>query len=117
MRFFDRYFLLCQERGLQFSSQEMANRLGVTRAAISSWKVKGTLPSAEVIVRIANTLDTSCDYLLGRTDEKDPEKMVIHNKPYVMEMFEKLDTADKIRVEGYIEGVLSGSKYKKGRSV
>lgn len=43
----------------------------LSKNTLSSMRSGGFLPRAETIVRIADYLDCSIDYLLGRTDKPD----------------------------------------------
>src|SRR5271157_1361581 len=53
------------------SQTDLANAVGISYAQIGRYETKDTQPPAEVIKRIADTLDTTVDYLIsGDTDEK-----------------------------------------------
>lgn len=71
--FWDRFYDLCIERGTK--PNPLAHDIGVSSGAVSKWKIEGTLPSGEVLKRIADYLDCSVDYLLGRTDNPEAHKM------------------------------------------
>ena len=68
MTFYERYEALCRVRGIDPCSQSTAEKLGTTRSNVSYWK-KGTKPNVEIVRNAANLLQTSADYLLGRTDD------------------------------------------------
>lgn len=44
---------------------ELAERVGVTMSAISSYEVSGRLPSYDVLVKIARVFNVTTDFLLG----------------------------------------------------
>ncbi len=69
MSFYNRYVKICKEKGVLPSSQKTAETIGVTRATISFWGRKNTIPSGETVASIADMLHVSADYLLGRTDD------------------------------------------------
>ena len=69
MSFYNRYVKICKEKGVLPSSQKTAGTIGVTRATISFWGRKNTVPSGETVASIADMLHVSTDYLLGRTDD------------------------------------------------
>ena len=69
MSFYNRYVRVCREKGVLPSSQKTAETIGVTRATISFWGRKNTVPSGETVASIADMLHVSTDYLLGRTDD------------------------------------------------
>lgn len=51
---------------LNLSQNEFAERLFVTRQAVSRWENGGTVPNTDTLKLIAKTFDVSADYLLGR---------------------------------------------------
>lgn len=55
---------------------DLADRIGVTKWAVTSYEQAKTLPSVESLVRICETLDVSADYLLGISDNM-PQKLSI----------------------------------------
>lgn len=52
-----------------FSQEQLAEKLGVSRQAISKWEM-GTLPDIENIVRISQYFDCSLDYLLNNENDE-----------------------------------------------
>ena len=54
-----------QENGL--TQQQVADAISVHKQAYQRYEY-GRLPSADVIIRIADAFNVSTDYLLGRTD-------------------------------------------------
>jgi transcriptional regulator with XRE-family HTH domain len=48
----------------------MAVRIGLSESAPTYWK-RGSLPSSDAIAKLADELECSADYLLGRTDKPD----------------------------------------------
>lgn len=56
---------LAEARKKQNLTQEqLAERLGVTRQAVSRWESDAAYPETDKIVRMARLLNVSCDYLL-----------------------------------------------------
>ena len=66
--------LLQQIARRNLSNAELARAINVSIAYIGQMckPERGKLPSADVLVQLAATLYTSCDYLLGRTDDPSP---------------------------------------------
>ncbi|SCA92124.1 Putative HTH-type transcriptional regulator Xre [Pseudolactococcus piscium] len=48
---------------------DLANRIGVSKWAITSYEQARTFPSVETLIKICDVLDTSSDYLLGISDK------------------------------------------------
>jgi len=44
--------------------------LGVSQETISGYEIDKAVPPADMLIKLADCLDTSIDYLLGRTDIK-----------------------------------------------
>ncbi len=63
---------LAEARKKQNLTQEqLAEQLGVTRQAVSRWESDAAYPETDKIVRMAQILEVSCDYLLqDGVDEK-----------------------------------------------
>ncbi len=63
-------------RGL--SQESLADKLGVSRQAVSKWETGDAQPDYQKLVALADVLDVSMDYLCCRTD--DVEKAEKNNK-------------------------------------
>ena len=50
------------------SQTQVSNSVGIMQQAYGRYELDKNIPSAEVIIRIANAFDVSTDYLLGRSD-------------------------------------------------
>ena len=69
------------EKGL--SQKEVAKRINLTQQTYSDYETGRTNPDIETLIEIANILETSVDYILGRSDdfgnitikEKSPSKI------------------------------------------
>ena len=73
---------LAEARKKQNLTQEqLAERLGVTRQAVSRWESGAAYPETDKIVRMARLLNVSCDYLLrddiGLGDTEDPVTQLV----------------------------------------
>lgn len=64
--FWDRFYEMCVLRGTK--PNPVAKEIGISSGVITRWKTLGSLPNGETLIKIANYLDCSVDYLLGRTD-------------------------------------------------
>ena len=77
MNFYERLRGICKENGTSVTS--MLSRLGISTGSTGNWK-KGQLPKGDILIKIADYLNTSIDYiLLGeyRSDiSKDEKKLV-----------------------------------------
>lgn len=64
--FWNRFYDLCVKRGTK--PNPVAKEIGISSGTLTKWKSAGTLPNGETLIKIADYLDCSVDYLLGRTD-------------------------------------------------
>ena len=77
-QFGERLALLIKEKGL--SQRELAQKAGVTEAAMSLY-VKGTrIPRASVLARVAEALNTTSDYLMNGTASNNREELDLAKK-------------------------------------
>lgn len=65
MSFWERLFNMCTDKGCKPNT--VAKSIGLSTATATKWK-NGAIPNGEALVKIADYLDCSVDYLLGRTD-------------------------------------------------
>lgn len=69
--FAERLKTLRKERGL--TQEQLAEKIRVERSSVGKYEGKGkTIPSDDVKQRIAEFFDVSVDYLLGRTEIRNP---------------------------------------------
>lgn len=61
--FYDRFELLCKEKGV--SPTSVARENGITQQSVSLWKKRGSTPKAETIQKLADYFGVPVDYLLG----------------------------------------------------
>ncbi|MCM1508260.1 MAG: helix-turn-helix domain-containing protein [Ruminococcus flavefaciens] len=66
--FWDNFYYACLQKGTK--PNPLAKELQIASGSMTSWK-NGKLPNGETLLKIANYLDVSVDYLLGRTDLVD----------------------------------------------
>ena len=52
------------------TQEELANKLGVTKSVVSYYELSKRAPSAEMLLKIANSFYVTTDYLLGLDDAK-----------------------------------------------
>ena len=52
-------------RGL--SQVELAKKLSVTKQTVSNWENDNILPSIDMLTKLADYFNVSCDFILGRT--------------------------------------------------
>lgn len=68
-----RIFGIMEDKRLKQS--DLADYIGISNSSVSDWKNKGSIPSADKIVKISEFLNVSIDYLLGKTNIPDETEM------------------------------------------
>lgn len=63
-------------KDMGITQQQMADKLNITKGAVSGYEIGRREPSNDILIKIANILGTSTDYLLGETNivEKKQKK-------------------------------------------
>ena len=72
MTFGEKLLFLRRQSGL--SQEQIAEKLNVSRQAVSRWEA-GAIPDMENVVKISSFFDCSLDYLMNDAIEKLPEKV------------------------------------------
>jgi transcriptional regulator with XRE-family HTH domain len=77
----------------RLTQEELREALGEKHSNVRNWETRGVLPDAEKLVRLAQVLDTSTDYLLGLVDEPAVANGASPPKPLSPEALEALGEA------------------------
>lgn len=64
--------------------QDLANAVGITTSAISTWKKRNSVPLADTAIKIADYLNVSAKYLLTGVNE------TLHEDPEINECIQKI---------------------------
>jgi transcriptional regulator with XRE-family HTH domain len=105
-----------------FNQQKLADRIGVTRSAVSKFEApqNDALPSADVLSGIARTLRVSIDYLLGISDFPQivEEGVPVYNVPplpgWLNDSLSSLAALQPAWIEA-VRGLLRGAEMDLGR--
>ena len=83
--------------------------LGVSQETISGYEIGKATPPADMLIKLADVLDTSVDYILGRTDNRYFNKLnksdLSEQELEVLLNFRKLPWNKKERVMGFLIGL------------
>ena len=72
LNFYDRYINLCAS--VNKSPSKVAEEIGLSRPAVSSWKTGKAKPSDVTLLKIAEYFNVSINYLLGESEEPEEIK-------------------------------------------
>lgn len=81
MKLSEKIVQLRKEQGL--SQEELAERLGLSRQAVSRWESGTALPDAGNLLQLSRLFDVTADYLLDE-ERESPEALTVANaaKPH-----------------------------------
>ncbi len=82
----------------------------VSQETISAYESGKSFPSVETLIKMADFLGTSTDYLLGRINDDMPLLSIKKNgfdvtDLMLLDLFEKLSKDKKNKVLGYLDGL------------
>lgn len=73
--FVDRIDELLKNKGL--NRNDLNNAIKLQKNTIAQWKIRETIPSADIAVKIAQFLNTSVEYLVTGEEKKDNSKIIL----------------------------------------
>lgn len=95
--------------GKNMTQVRLGIELGVSQETISGYEIDKAVPPADILVKLANCLDTSVDYLLGRTDVKNYNPLSKSDlndaELELLSAFRKLSDLKKERAIGLVIGL------------
>lgn len=106
MTFGERITMLRKQ--LKLSQDDLAKKIGTSAPIIGRYEREEIKPSIDVASKIADSLDVSLDYLLGKSD-----KMVLDKKNVKrLEEIDQLPSEDKIHILYTIDNLIRAAKFK-----
>lgn len=88
----------------------LAIELGVSQETISGYENGKATPPADMLIKIADILDTSVDYLLERTQDKQFNKLtksdLTEQELELISNFRKMNQNKKERLIGFMLGLI-----------
>ena len=117
MTFSDKLYTLRTQNG--YSQESLAEKLGVSRQAISKWELGTAMPDTEKVIAISATFDVSIDSLLkdnisiNENESLDWVVIMVLGSAQDMDVISKelldivkdgvIDDAEKVRMDGIID--------------
>lgn len=71
--------LVALRKKLNLTQNELADKLNISRGALSLYELGNRRPDYETLIKLADFFNTSVEYLLGNTDDPRPLKEIIEN--------------------------------------
>lgn len=110
--FLERILALCKDQNI--SKNKLLIDLNLNKSAFVNWGNRGNIPSGDVVSRIADYFHVSTDYLLGRTDNKNPpEASGGPLRATLLNNFEQLNQEGQERLVETSDDMVCSGKYKK----
>ncbi len=101
-------------KSCELNQAELAQKTGVTPAAISQIEKGHRIPTIPVLHRIVNVLGVSLDYLIGKTDKPELQDLLQHEDfKTFYRGFESLAREDKEVINKHIEFLKSQHRRQK----
>ncbi len=89
--------------------KELAERLNKTRACISSWETNKTEPDIQSLISLADILEVSTDYLLGRTNDVglvEVQRELSHDQQELLALYNQMTFQDKNQLLGFAKALV-----------
>lgn len=104
---------LRQERN--WSQAQLAQRLAVHQKQVSGYERNVHVPSVEVLIRLAELLNVSLDYLAfeNREDTRSVSQIADRDLLNKMEAVDKLSEADKTTIKAVLDSFILKSRFQK----
>ncbi len=97
-------------RRQKLTQKDLAAKAGVTESAMSYYVKGERTPRSDVLARIAASLDTTADYLLGTTDNPHPDTGS-KDLQYLQRNLSKLDEEQLKKAENILKAVFEDIFY------
>ncbi|PZL72168.1 XRE family transcriptional regulator [Enterococcus plantarum] len=116
--------LLKMRKNAELTQEELAKRINVSKQSVGSWERGRTEPSIETITELANVLNTTTDYLLGRTNQPTQNNIDSTNIGNNITSHFRLNTSDmniddieelEEELTDYMEFLIKKAKEKKAK--
>jgi len=93
-----------------FTQSQMAEKLGMTEANFSSYERNKSIPPGDKLNQIADILNVSIDYLLGRTNDPEPQFEFDEDVRAIAREMQKLDPSDRAALSQLIKSMRKRGK-------
>ena len=106
-------FLRTEKNLLQ---EDIGRVIGVSGRAIGNYETEKRKMSPDKIIKLANFFNVSVDYLLGKSDIRNPEKIDANKTDVAFSSgFNGLNETNKSIIQNTIEGLLAKQKLDEGK--
>jgi len=99
VNFPQRLKLLREEAGL--TQKQLADKLGVSRGTIGMYEIGQRDPDTETLQKLSDIFGVSVDYLLGKTDIRNPSDEIteaVEDDPELLEFWNELKQREDLKL-------------------
>lgn len=109
--FWDNFYQACLRKGTK--PNPLAKELQIASGSMTAWK-GGKLPNGETLLKIADYLGVSVDYLLGRTDTPNPSTennvTLSSDQNRLLQMYSLLSDMEKGEILGELKAMTANKR-------
>jgi transcriptional regulator with XRE-family HTH domain len=101
-------------KALGWTQTELANKAGLAYAQVGRYENKKSVPTIEVLVKLANALNTTTDYLInGATGEQASQHIKDIELLHLFSSVDELEQEDKNIVKVFLDALVTKRKLQK----
>mgnify|MGYP002559361789 CR=1 FL=1 len=113
MSFYDRYELLCNERGFTGQSQQAFTEIGLKSGTVGDWRKNGNIPAAKYLIQLSRFFEVSIDYLVGETDVRNKAVALSSEEETLIEVFRSVNQLERFEIINTIMNTYKKSQKEK----
>ena len=106
-----------------FNQKEIAKKINLTQQTYSDYETGRTNPDIDTLIKIADILETTVDYLLGRSDDfgnvtvqqKSPASELTPAEQELLDNFRSLPRAEQAQANEYVRFIAERRGIKKNK--
>lgn len=99
-----------------YTQQDLANRLNASKSVIGLYESETRKPSLEILIKLSQIFNCSIDYLLGKSDIRNPQKIDINEMDIAFASGIKgLNKENQEIAKNIIEGLLAKQKNEENK--
>ena len=95
------------------TQEELAKKINTSRSNIANYENNKNMPSIDVLSKLSEILDCSIDYLLGKTNEKNPKEtdpLGLAKIGFSMKDYNPPTDTQKQQIKGLLEVIMKDNK-------
>lgn len=96
-----------------YSQEALAEKLGVSRQAVSKWELGTTLPDMEKLLAISEFFNVSADYLIKNTEEQENRANMDRVVLRFLGLSQDMESVSKDLVDIMADGVIDEDERKR----